>query len=171
MYIIEPKQDGSMVPGTQTLHERRAIQALKRIPEPSSSPEDPLNWPTARKHFLLGLLCCQSVTAAALNPILATNTFQLVDVYKTTFTKVAMLTGVSVSLQVFFLVLTSSVQCPGARNFGTTVRGLLQSVWQKARLHPRVSSPCGRKLLGRKRRYIHVISGCQDHSRNWHCTL
>lgn len=84
-----------MVPGTQSLEEHKVLHALKRIPEPSDSPKDPLNWPIARKNFLLAILCCQSITAASLNPILATNTFQLVDLYKTTFTRIALLTGVS----------------------------------------------------------------------------
>ena len=98
--ILEPRSNGTNqandVPGTQTLDQRLAVQALKHTPTPSRDPKDPLNWPTPRKHFILAILCAQSIMAASLNPILATNTFQLIFTFDTTFTDIAMLTGYNV---------------------------------------------------------------------------
>lgn len=98
--ILSPRAHGSdqvlEVPGTQLLDHKLAIQALKHIPIPSRDPKDPLNWPTPRKHFILAILCAQSIMAACLNPILATNTFQLIFTFDTTFTNIAMLTGYNV---------------------------------------------------------------------------
>ncbi|ORY76954.1 major facilitator superfamily domain-containing protein [Protomyces lactucae-debilis] len=68
-------------------------QSKTRVPVPSSSPNDPLNWPRYKKDLCFGILCIGAVLAATLNPILATSTLVFVSVLHTTFTRIAMLTG------------------------------------------------------------------------------
>lgn len=117
LLILEPKSDGSVVPGTQTLEDRRALETLERTPYPCRSPKDPLNWPAARKNFILAILCTTSIPAAALNPILATNTFQLVFAFHTTFTKIAMLTGYNVlALAIASLFFSATCRVYGRRH-------------------------------------------------------
>lgn len=114
--IIEPSSAGH-VPGTQTFQNRMALQTLQRLPLPSKSPNDPLNWPDARKNVILAILCATSIPAASLNPILATNTFQLVSAFHTTFTKIAMLTGYNVlALAVASLFFSATCRVWGRRH-------------------------------------------------------
>lgn len=116
LLILEPSSRGH-VPGTQTLEHRLALQMLQRTPTPSKSPQDPLNWPDARKHFILAILCAMSIPAAALNPILATNTFQYVSAFHTTFTKIAMLTGYNVlALAIGALFFSATCRVYGRRH-------------------------------------------------------
>lgn len=115
-FILDTK-GGHPVPGTQTSEHRQATEALQRVPRPSKSTQDPLNWPLARKNFVLGILCIHSLLAAVLNPILATNTFQLVAAFKVTFTKVAMLTGFNVlALAIAALFFSATCRVYGRRH-------------------------------------------------------
>lgn len=63
------------------------------VPQPSTSPDDPLNWPLWRRDLILGILCLLSVIASTLSPLLAANTLTLGIYFHRGFTEVALLTG------------------------------------------------------------------------------
>ncbi|KAK9478987.1 major facilitator superfamily domain-containing protein [Lipomyces japonicus] len=105
--ILEPK-GVSRVPGTVHLfendeitagHDHQDLSNLKRdgdiilVPQPSDSPNDPLNWPTHKKDFILFIICIGSTMAATLTPILSSSTLVLVLYFGEGFTRIALLTG------------------------------------------------------------------------------
>lgn len=63
------------------------------VPQPSSDPQDPLNWPLRRRDLILAILCLLSVIASTLSPLLAANTLTLSIYFHRGFTDVALLTG------------------------------------------------------------------------------
>ncbi|KAJ8102303.1 major facilitator superfamily domain-containing protein [Lipomyces tetrasporus] len=104
--ILDPKLAAhERVPGTVHLYE--AIHGidqfpsanLKRqgniilVPQPSDSPNDPLNWTTRKKDFVLFIICLESIMASTVSPILASSTIVLVLYFKENFQRIALLTG------------------------------------------------------------------------------
>ncbi|KAI9891845.1 MAG: hypothetical protein M1814_002410 [Vezdaea aestivalis] len=88
-------QDGKMhhVPGTSQLYDESSEQNVRRVPEPSNDPNDPLNWSLARRDRILAILSFTAVIATTLSPILAANTLTLSLYFGRNFTAVALLTG------------------------------------------------------------------------------
>ena len=77
--VLEPRTSAH-VPGTILLNEQAAhsehdTQRLKHAvgkdghillaPQPSEDPNDPLNWSSFQKHFVLGVLCFGAIIHAA----------------------------------------------------------------------------------------------------------
>ncbi|PNS21515.1 hypothetical protein CAC42_1294 [Sphaceloma murrayae] len=136
------------VPGTATLSELtsptsdlQTVSGLKRssdasqtilVPQPSDSPQDPLNWPLWRRDLILSILSLLSVLASTLSPLLAANTLTLTLHFRRDFTQIALLTGwhlMGVGLAGFIFV-------PSARVWGKrhlyilgTVIIIISSVW------------------------------------------
>lgn len=84
------------------------------IPQPSDSPDDPLNWPLWQRDFIVFVLCMISVLAATLGPLLAANTLYLTAVFtpKRTITDITLLTGwhlFGVGCSGFIFVATGTV--------------------------------------------------------------
>ncbi|KAK9431960.1 major facilitator superfamily domain-containing protein [Lipomyces doorenjongii] len=104
--ILDPKLPAHQrVPGTVHLYE--AIHGvdqftsanLKRdgniilVPQPSDSPNDPLNWSTRKKDFVLFIICLEAIMASTVSPILASSTIVLVLYFSKGFQPIALLTG------------------------------------------------------------------------------
>ncbi|RPA91821.1 MFS general substrate transporter [Choiromyces venosus 120613-1] len=107
--IYEPKP-ARHVPGTATLYEEQGTEEAPRrtshlkhgtgkdsqlllVPQPSNSPNDPLNWPLWKKDLTLFVLCLTAGVAAALGPIVAPISKMLVDEFKTTYKVTAEFAG------------------------------------------------------------------------------
>src|SRR5271163_2482653 len=88
--IIEPKQE--VVPGTIQLYDNEeesgAISTTVHLkhapdgktvlaPQPSDSPNDPLNWPTWRKDFVLFILLVSVICSGIHGPMVAPITLTL----------------------------------------------------------------------------------------------
>ncbi|KAK9371078.1 major facilitator superfamily domain-containing protein [Lipomyces kononenkoae] len=104
--ILDPKLPAhERVPGT--VHLYKAIHGvdqfpfahLKRdgdiilVPQPSDSPNDPLNWSTRKKDFVLFIICLEGIVASTVSPILASSTIVLVLYFQKGFQAIALLTG------------------------------------------------------------------------------
>ncbi|WYZ42879.1 hypothetical protein EsH8_VI_000578 [Colletotrichum jinshuiense] len=63
------------------------------IPQPSDDPNDPLNWPLWKRDLITLVLSVTAIFATALGPILAANTVTIALLFKTNFTRIALLTG------------------------------------------------------------------------------
>ncbi|KAG0131090.1 major facilitator superfamily domain-containing protein [Tuber indicum] len=98
------------VPGTATLYEDQGAEEapsrtshlkhgsgkdsqLLLVPQPSDSPNDPLNWPLWKKDLTLFVLCLTAGVAAALGPAIAPINKMLVDEFKTTYQVTARFAG------------------------------------------------------------------------------
>ncbi|KAF2740469.1 putative MFS transporter [Polyplosphaeria fusca] len=96
------------------------------VPQPSDDPNDPLNWPIWKRHFIVFILSLLSVIAATLSPLLAADTVSLaIFVFERTFTDMALLTGyhlLGVGLAGFLFV-------PSARIWGKRHLYLLGTVF------------------------------------------
>lgn len=83
------------------------------IPQPSDSPDDPLNWPLWQRDFIVFILCMISVLAATLGPLLAANTIFLTSVFTdNNLTDITLLTGwhlFGVGCSGFIFVATGTV--------------------------------------------------------------
>ncbi|PUU77106.1 major facilitator superfamily domain-containing protein [Tuber borchii] len=107
IYELKPARQ---VPGTVTLYEDQGTEeALSRtshlkhgtgkdsklllVPQPSNSPNDPLNWPWWKKDLTLFVLCLTAAVAAALGPAIAPINKMLVDEFKTTYKVTAKFAG------------------------------------------------------------------------------
>ncbi|KAF2720641.1 putative MFS transporter [Polychaeton citri CBS 116435] len=136
----------SQVPGTATLddlqnapgHEFQAN--LKRtadgktilIPQPTSLPSDPLNWPLWRRDLITSILCLASVIATTLSPLLAATSLDLVVWYKKPFPAIALLTGyhlLGVGLAGFLFVPTARVWGKRHLYLLGTVIVVISSAW------------------------------------------
>ncbi|OJJ02646.1 hypothetical protein ASPVEDRAFT_62630 [Aspergillus versicolor CBS 583.65] len=83
--ILEPK-NGQFAPGTVKLSQQTSVEAphdlplfgktnaqdrgIVLVPEPSASPNDPLNWPQWRKDLILFIISLQSAVVGAYGPML-----------------------------------------------------------------------------------------------------
>lgn len=109
--IIEPRHSGH-VPGTVRLFEDNSSSVvaipvgsrrLKRgkgkqsdivlVPQPSDSPNDPLNWPLWKRDLTLFTLCVATAVAGVVGPAIATIGGVLVKEFHTTFHMVATWSG------------------------------------------------------------------------------
>ncbi|CAI4216809.1 unnamed protein product [Parascedosporium putredinis] len=63
------------------------------VPQPSDDPEDPLNWPLWKRDVITFVLSLSAIFATSLGSILAADTMVMVVMFRTTFTKVALMTG------------------------------------------------------------------------------
>ena len=63
------------------------------VPQPTDSPNDPLNWPTWKRESCFFTLCGMTALAGALGPILSAATADLTVAFDTTFEKITLLTG------------------------------------------------------------------------------
>ncbi|KAK9463508.1 major facilitator superfamily domain-containing protein [Lipomyces oligophaga] len=115
--ILEPRlSSGETVPGTVRLFDqglgidqqlefghgidiRSLSSRLKRdgdiilVPQPSDSPNDPLNWPTLKKDFVLFVLCLAVIMSSAASPLIASSSIVLLLNLGHDFRGVALLTG------------------------------------------------------------------------------
>ncbi|GKT63597.1 major facilitator superfamily transporter [Colletotrichum tofieldiae] len=64
-----------------------------QIPQPSDDPNDPLNWPLWKRDLITFVLSLTAIFATALGPILAANTVTIALLFRTSFTRIALLTG------------------------------------------------------------------------------
>ncbi|KAF8252477.1 MFS general substrate transporter [Wilcoxina mikolae CBS 423.85] len=115
--IIEPKSNHH-VPGTSRLYDDRILhpgveaaisqepERLKNlkhgtgkeadillVPQPSNSPNDPLNWPLWKRDLTLFVLCLTGAVVATIGPSTSPVTGILVKEFDTTFTEVAKWSG------------------------------------------------------------------------------
>ncbi|KAK1448425.1 major facilitator superfamily transporter, partial [Colletotrichum cuscutae] len=63
------------------------------VPQPSDDPNDPLNWPLWKRDLITFVLSMTAIFATALGPILAANTVTIALLFRTSFTRIALLTG------------------------------------------------------------------------------
>ncbi|PSK57904.1 hypothetical protein B9Z65_9106 [Elsinoe australis] len=117
-------------PSTTTL--RRSPDGTILVPQPTSSPHDPLNWPLWRRDLILSLLSLLSVLASTLSPLLAANTLTLTLNFRRNFTAIALLTG----WHLLGVGLAGFVFVPSARVWGKrhlyilgTVVIIISSLW------------------------------------------
>lgn len=113
---------------------KKTADGIILVPQPSDSPDDPLNWPLWQRDVITFLLCLLSVLASTLSPLLAANTITLMAYYEYKYgvTDMALLTGwhlFAVGVAGFFMV-------PLARVWGKrwlillgTVIIIVSSIW------------------------------------------
>src|SRR5271154_1440742 len=101
--VLEPRQ--SVVPGTiqlfdnevhidHTAHLKHAPDGKTVLaPQPSDSPNDPLNWPTWRKDFVLFILLVSVICSGIHGPMVAPITLTLAATYNRTINDVAQLSS------------------------------------------------------------------------------
>ncbi|TQN68696.1 Protein HOL1 [Colletotrichum shisoi] len=70
-----------------------AHEPIILIPQPSDDPNDPLNWPLWKRDLITFVLSLTAIFATALGPILAANTVTIALLFRTSFTRIALLTG------------------------------------------------------------------------------
>jgi hypothetical protein len=101
--VLDSSQE--IVPGTIQLYDSvvnaENTQHLKHsgdgitilAPQPSDSPNDPLNWPLWRKDFVFSTLALSAILSGVHNPILGPITLELVAEFNTSLTAVAQLSS------------------------------------------------------------------------------
>jgi MFS family permease len=101
--VLEPTQ--SIVPGTiqlydsvvnveNTAHLKHAKDGKTILaPQPSDSPNDPLNWPTWRKDFVFAMLLMGGILSGVHGPILSPVTVSLAGEFDTSITAIAQLSS------------------------------------------------------------------------------
>ncbi|EMC91141.1 hypothetical protein BAUCODRAFT_80101 [Baudoinia panamericana UAMH 10762] len=135
------------VPGTATLddlnplahlhnthdtHLKRSKDGTILVPQPSDSPDDPLNWPLWRRDLITSILCLLSVIASTLSPLLAANTLTLTLYFRRPFTDIALLTGyhlLGVGLAGFIFVASARVYGKRHLYLLGTVIIIISSAW------------------------------------------
>ncbi|TFK48070.1 MFS general substrate transporter [Heliocybe sulcata] len=121
--ILEDKYLGQDVPGTcllDDLHAKHPVQAdpsrpnLKRskdglilVPQPSDSPNDPLNWPTWRKIALMTTITYGAGIVGAFGPIIGAGLVQVAENLNTDVSKLSEITGDTVLAIGLVLFLTA----------------------------------------------------------------
>lgn len=117
---------------SSTAHLKRAADGTILVPQPSSDPADPLNWPLWRRDVITTILCLLSVIASTLSPLLAANTLTLTLYFEKPFTDIALLTGWHLfGVGVSGFIFTASARVYGKRHLyllGTVVI-IVSSAW------------------------------------------
>ncbi|KAI1618250.1 major facilitator superfamily domain-containing protein [Exophiala viscosa] len=100
--VLESRSGLKHVPGTTLLDTHNTSGATGKnshvllIPQPSNSPNDPLNWPLWQRDLLLVLYCyCNLLCIGGIGPILSPMAVILLEEFKISFTQVSLLTGYS----------------------------------------------------------------------------
>ncbi|KAH9207925.1 major facilitator superfamily domain-containing protein [Leptodontidium sp. 2 PMI_412] len=107
--ILQSKSSVEHVPGTAQLEETDLEGTPHRyhlkmgsgsdsdvvlVPQPSSNPNDPLNWPLWQRDLVLFVYCyCTIIGVGGVGPILAPIGLTLVEEFGVDFTKISLLTG------------------------------------------------------------------------------
>lgn len=81
----------SLTPGLK--YDTSGPTPILLVPQPSSDPADPLNWPRWRRDLVLLILSLMSVIASTLSPLLAANSLDLTFYFGRNLTEIALLTG------------------------------------------------------------------------------
>jgi hypothetical protein len=84
----------SLVNAENTAHLKHSPDGVTILaPQPSDSPNDPLNWPTWRKDLVFGMLGLSAILSGVHNPILGPITLELVAEFNTSLNAVAQLSS------------------------------------------------------------------------------
>ncbi|KPM39823.1 hypothetical protein AK830_g6737 [Neonectria ditissima] len=105
--VLEPSASNEYVPGTCQLgHDATTGRTarLKKargndadtvlVPQPSSDPNDPLNWPLYQRDLVLLLLCyCTNLCVGGVGPLVATIALPILQEFQVSFKDVTLLSG------------------------------------------------------------------------------
>jgi hypothetical protein len=84
----------SVINAENTAHLKHSPDGVTILaPQPSDSPNDPLNWPTWRKDVVFGMLALSAILSGVHNPILGPITLELVAEFNTSLNAVAQLSS------------------------------------------------------------------------------
>ncbi|KAH7141035.1 major facilitator superfamily domain-containing protein [Dactylonectria macrodidyma] len=131
-------QSGRTAPGTvllEDLHQGQGSADIILVPEPSTSPQDPLNFSRLRKELYFLALLVGACAAGVMGPVLVPGFGVIVAVFNVTLTDVALLNGsLIMALGVSSYICAPLAEICGRRlvYLSTTVLLLVGCVWAAA---------------------------------------
>lgn len=134
--ILESRHESSP-PGTSLLEDlntgTKALVIL--VPQPSNSPNDPLNWSRVRKELLFFTVVLGCCALGVIGPVLSPAFVTIAEVFDVTLSRAVLLNGVLVlGLGVSSYVCTALAPIYGKRIIflSTTVLLLVSCIWAAA---------------------------------------